>query len=692
MKLYHLFTTGVIAKERPLVCPGLEKPLGVAEIKCPSQTKCKVVCDAGLVAMGKKAVKCKNGKWKGTLPECSTCTPPTDMTVDSLLDFQCRVNKKNVSLCNVKCSNSSNVSGYGEQFSKVKLTCQCAKNDEGVKECNWTAFDSIVDPSELSCFQGSTSDVMTTTTKAASTTMAHSTTTTKTSSVSTTTASTSTTAGIDCTPKADGTCGAAKAVESYMFVNFEGFTMSNLQVGIDPGLCHLDHIGNHAWVGVGSALSKETNGLGQTIVTRIDRCPDLSSYSKPTEVEVGVPADPASIDCKSDYTWTYKGSATKNNRAGYVATSPDGTYVLIAGVKEKSSNAYARWIVKLDAATGQEMWSIEMPTTNKDGLSKNKQAGYESVAFTSDGGFIAGGFANYQGEFPPFKSGGQVEGGTPLFQKFKANVAKRTTPFASPPTPEWTFNCDKDNCSSKSHGSMKTMRVYMDNGVEKVVSAPGTANDVIIVNVSDGSKSAYHSFGDSWQHANFQDIEPVIQNGQVTGFGVTGLDSTYVVPQGTGGCTKSSGCGTIFGHTSMLSADASKVEWKKTFNNFKGGEVEYAGLEPFSDAVVLTECWGLTTTVDAQGEPTGLAAACGQGIEGCSGYLEGIDQATLNACETDPRRGWRGAAVHVDLNGALTWYRIDPHRAYEFVDRAPNGQLTFLGDKAIGFSFGQLVL
>merc|ERR1712123_11618 len=104
----------------------------------------------------------------------------------------------------------------------------------------------------------------------------------------------------------------------------------------------------------------------------------------------------------------------------------------------------------------------------------------------------------------------------------------------------------------------------------------------------------------------------------VTGFGVTGLDSTYVVPQGTGGCTKSSGCGTIFGHTSMLSADASKVEWKKTFNNFKGGKVEYAGLEPFSDAVVLTECWGLTTTVDAQGEPTGLAAACGQGIEGCA--------------------------------------------------------------------------
>ena len=49
------------------------------------------------------------------------------------------------------------------------------------------------------------------------------------------------------------------------------------------------------------------------------------------------------------------------------------------------------------------------------------------------------------------------------------------------------------------------MRVFMDNGVEKVISTPGTAADVIIVNTADGSKAAYKNF--SGFSGNFQDIE-----------------------------------------------------------------------------------------------------------------------------------------------------------------------------------------
>ena len=234
---------------------------------------------------------------------------------------------------------------------------------------------------------------------------------------------------------------------------------------------------------------------------------------------------------------------------------------------------------------------------------------------------------------------------------------------------------------------MKTMRVYMDNGVEKVISAPGTGATVIAVNVADGSKSVYKNFGGN---LNFQDIEPMFTGGAVTGFGVTGLQHGVTIPSGTGGCIAASGCSVIRGHVSQLSADLQSFTWTKLFNDFTGGTGAYAGLTPLSEAVVITECWGLTATVAANGDTNGWAAACGQGIEGCREYIVGVDEATYVACEGDPRTTWRGAAVAVDTAGTMTWYRNDNERAYEFVDRKDNGQLVFLSDKPIGFGFATL--
>ena len=47
----------------------------------------------------------------------------------------------------------------------------------------------------------------------------------------------------------------------------------------------------------------------------------------------------------------------------------------------------------------------------------------------------------------------------------------------------------------------------------------------------------------------------------------------------------------------------------------------------FHSSIVLTECFSLTATSDANGDTTGFVAACGQGIEGCAGYLTGISNA-----------------------------------------------------------------
>ena len=237
-------------------------------------------------------------------------------------------------------------------------------------------------------------------------------------------------------------------MESYLFVNFEGQTLTNQQVSLDPRLCHLDVISANAYVGVGNGISSFNSPKAQGVITRVDVCPSLSSYEDPTNAEVGVPSGTA--NCASDYTWTYKSPHSLHNMFGYVATSPDGSYILAAGVKETTSGVHARWLLKLDAATGAEIWSIEMPTDNSDGFSQNSQSGYESVQFTSDGGFIAGGWANHEGGWPSFKSGGQVDMGTPLFQKFSAAVASQSTPFASPPTPEWSFNCNTANCDASA--------------------------------------------------------------------------------------------------------------------------------------------------------------------------------------------------------------------------------------------------
>lgn len=56
----------------------------------------------------------------------------------------------------------------------------------------------------------------------------------------------------------------------------------------------------------------------------------------------------------------------------------------------KNTKTFHRWVVKVDANTGATIWEFSMPSTD---ARAGKHSGYESVVFTEDGGFIAGGFA-----------------------------------------------------------------------------------------------------------------------------------------------------------------------------------------------------------------------------------------------------------------------------------------------------------
>ena len=121
------------------------------------------------------------------------------------------------------------------------------------------------------------------------------------------------------------------------------------------------------------------------------------------------------------------------------------------------------------------------------------------------------------------------------------------------------------------------------------------------------------------------DIEVAFEGDTVTGFVTTGLDfSPIACPDGGSDCKR------VGGHISKFSPDLETTLWNTRFNNFAGGVGSYAsvtGRAKFSDeffkfdsdtdlgeALILTECWGLTQ-VNGQ-----FIAACGQGIEGCDSF------------------------------------------------------------------------
>merc|ERR1711970_80094 len=168
MKLSPLLTVAVVSAQAPYEeCPSLadDLPAGVASLDC-SGKKCKAVCEDGLTAMGKKAVTCKNGKWKGRLPECQTCSAPEDDAEDEDVKFVCKV-KKGVNECKAKCISGVPVLAIGQthehEDDKLKMTCRCPKiQGSNEKECGWYVAGDHVSPSDIYCPTTTTTEITTT--------------------------------------------------------------------------------------------------------------------------------------------------------------------------------------------------------------------------------------------------------------------------------------------------------------------------------------------------------------------------------------------------------------------------------------------------------------------------------------------------------------------------------------------------
>ena len=123
-----------------------------------------------------------------------------------------------------------------------------------------------------------------------------------------------------------------------------------------------------------------------------------------------------------------------------------------------------------------------------DDAAIGKRSGYESVAFTQDGGFVVAGYANYKNtEFPFFKSSGQVDSGNPLLEKFSASVANADS-MDSAPTTEWTYICNGAAKCNMNEASAKAVRIYFDNGREIVATVPGVKSSILMVDAATGAE------------------------------------------------------------------------------------------------------------------------------------------------------------------------------------------------------------
>ena len=482
-----------------------------------------------------------------------------------------------------------------------------------------------------------------TTTKATTTTMS---TTTKATTKPTTTAGTtspptcgldsSATYGIKAHPNGQGGC-PAKLV-NYSIVNAEASPV----IPLDAHANHGTHLGPRSFINSGTGMESEGSRNRDAFVVRFDLCDNLSSYSRP----VGNDITEIGADCKSNMKWAWvSGRSNKDDFFGYSAVSPDKSYIIAAGTMQGSAkNVAHRWLVKIDANTGNKIWEIKMPSNdNRIG----KFSGYESIVFTSDGGFIAGGYAN--GEYDSvnsvfYKSGGQVDGAMPLAEKFSAAVAETgKTSGTLSATPQWSYVCGgvgSTKCSNM-RSSVNTMRVFTENGIEKIATTlrfPKSA--VLTLKTDDGSEDRFQQTNSNDKN---QDIEVEVDavTGNVTGFVVAGLskglDTTSKTPTAT--CTTASPCSTWEGYILKLSPDLKTEVWRQQFLSFPGGVGKYSNVPIYGGSVVYTECFSLAKI------PGGYVTACGQGMETEEG----------GGVKGDPRGDWRGTPVAVDMNGNMMW-------------------------------------
>ncbi|CBY23664.1 unnamed protein product [Oikopleura dioica] len=446
-------------------------------------------------------------------------------------------------------------------------------------------------------------------------------------------------------------------------------------------------LSNGGYVATGISTKTEGGAVGQGWVGRVDPCTNAGSY----ENKLGTFLNGAGNNCAQNFKWVWKhDSGGKHTHMVSVKESPDRTFVLAA--------AYNGYVAKIDINTGELIWDFDFKT------SSGTRSGFETIHFTSDGGFIVGGFSHRADvEMPGFKSGGQVDQGRPVMHKFSAQVASSAS--VSNPSPVWTYRCGSgSNSCALDDGSVKNMRVFNDNGVEKVVGLPTSRSIFIVLRTNNGNELIYSGnainngfIGDGT--ANDVEVQFNDAGTSVTGFVTTGLRVTKIQNDNGVSCAaQEDGCSVIKGVFTKYNAGLTKMIWRQAFNTgvWPGGAAQFSSVSatPY-ESLVYTECWGLTKVLSTAGGHVGYAAACGSGVEpGCEIHSGAIK----TACQNDARTAWRGAVTRIDREGNLVWYRLDSFQgdsndagesASEYIFQDNDGRIVSVTDEGFG-GFGFL--
>ena len=116
------------------------------------------------------------------------------------------------------------------------------------------------------------------------------------------------------------------------------------------------------------------------------------------------------------------------------------------------------------------------------------------------------------------------------------------------------------------------MRVFTDNGVEKVVGLPTSRSIFIVLRADNGAELIYSGdainagfIGDGT--ANDVEVEFNDAGTSVTGFVTTGLRVTKIQNDNGVSCAaQEDGCSVIKGVFTKYNADLTRMEWRQAFN------------------------------------------------------------------------------------------------------------------------------
>lgn len=284
----------------------------------------------------------------------------------------------------------------------------------------------------------------------------------------------------------------------------------------------------------------------------------------------------------------------KVTKANWVAESPDGTYFAVAGIEEASDgfSRFALW--KIDATTGAIVWKMISGNAGSG-------SGLESVAFSSDGGIIVGGYSAATGPIGDmvFKSSGIITEAAPTVAKLSAADAGGS---ATPTSFEWTHT----ETDTVYKGSTKSMRI---DSAGNIFANVGTRT--AILKIAQATGTIVWKSGQIDANVQSNDIELIAADGGMILVG-------HHFGSTTTGCV-GTGCSVIKGTMMKVDSTGAKVWGPKFFGNYPGGVNQYAGLGVGNWALIYNECWGVTTTYSpVDNSITGYAMACGTGIENCA--------------------------------------------------------------------------